>query len=198
MAQLLSDSSKGEILAAEFEKVYVKRCAPESFTSLHDSITPMDDSVSFTRYTILEQISKWSSGSSYTPDGIPFVFIKKTAASLSTPLEFLYNLMKEAPFCDPNNYRSVSITSICCSSKKFSKGVIVHHLETKQILSRHQHGFKLEALNDWTAVLDVRNNLDVIYFDFQKAFDKVIHPILLQKLVQVGIHERIIKWIKNS
>ncbi|PIO67729.1 hypothetical protein TELCIR_10512, partial [Teladorsagia circumcincta] len=30
----------------------------------------------------------------------------------------------------------------------------------------------LESLNDWTSELDARKNVDVIYFDFEKAFDK--------------------------
>lgn len=36
--------------------------------------------------------------------------------------------------------------------------------------------------------------MDVIYFDFQKAFDKVSHCILLHKLRKFGLDESLIVW----
>ena len=37
----------------------------------------------------------------------------------------------------------------------------------------------------------------MIYLDFQKAFDTVLHQSLLQKLTSFGIHGNILKWIEN-
>ena len=37
--------------------------------------------------------------------------------------------------------------------------------------------------------------VDLIFFDFEKAFDKVNHLILLQKLLNLGIEGRILHWI---
>lgn len=31
----------------------------------------------------------------------------------------------------------------------------------------------LSSLNDWTKALESKNQVDVVYFDFSKAFDKV-------------------------
>lgn len=53
----------------------------------------------------------------------------------------------------------------------------------------------LMNLNKWTSALDDGKNVDVIYFDFSKAFDRVPHSKLVQKLVMVGVHPRIIAWI---
>ena len=39
--------------------------------------------------------------------------------------------------------------------------------------------------------------LDVIYTDFEKAFDKVPHNRLLAKLKTYGICDEIIAWIKD-
>jgi ribonucleases P/MRP protein subunit RPP40 len=39
--------------------------------------------------------------------------------------------------------------------------------------------------------------LDVIYLDFQKAFDKVPHRRLLRKVQSLGINGQIYKWIEN-
>ncbi|EYC32284.1 hypothetical protein Y032_0003g1495 [Ancylostoma ceylanicum] len=54
----------------------------------------------------------------------------------------------------------------------------------------------LSALNHWTSTLDDKKPLDVVYFDFAKAFDKVSHELLLLKLAKIGIHEQIISWLK--
>ena len=39
--------------------------------------------------------------------------------------------------------------------------------------------------------------VDVIYLDFAKAFDKVDHGILLQKLQELGIGHLLLRWIRN-
>ena len=38
-------------------------------------------------------------------------------------------------------------------------------------------------------------NLDVIYLDFSKAFDKVDHKLLLRKLSKMGIRGKVLSWI---
>jgi hypothetical protein len=45
----------------------------------------------------------------------------------------------------------------------------------------------LEVLDKWTEALDNGHCVDCIYMDFQKAFDKVPHKKLLEKIKSYGI-----------
>jgi hypothetical protein len=39
--------------------------------------------------------------------------------------------------------------------------------------------------------------VDVLYFDFRKAFDRVPHKRLLLKLKAIGVEGRLLGWIKD-
>ena len=91
---------------------------------------------------------------------------------------------------DPNNYRPISLTAICCKiMERIIKRHIFNFLFRNHIISDQQFGFVpgrwitlqlLRALEDWTAELDSGNEVDIIYIDFQKAFDSVPHKRLLR------------------
>ena len=163
---------------------------------------------------------------SLTPDGIPYCFIRKIAAEIASPLEIIFNLCfmrtqipdrwkeayvfplpKKPPYSEPNNFRPVSITSLFCRLfEKIMKESIVRHLDQHSIIPASQHGFStgkstitqmLESLNDWTLAMSQKQNVDIIYFDFEKAFDKVPHGKLLRKLHVLGLHPKIIEWIRE-
>uniref|UniRef100_A0A8R1HRX4 Reverse transcriptase domain-containing protein n=1 Tax=Caenorhabditis japonica TaxID=281687 RepID=A0A8R1HRX4_CAEJA len=55
----------------------------------------------------------------------------------------------------------------------------------------------LEAVNDWTESIDEGAQVDVIYLDYAKAFDRVPHDILLGKLVDANLNPNLIKWIRS-
>ena len=68
---------------------------------------------------------------------------------------------------------------------------IVQHMTTNNLFTECQHRFiagkscttqLLEYIEDITQALDTGMGVDVIYLDFQKAFDKVPHQLLLKKL----------------
>ena len=54
----------------------------------------------------------------------------------------------------------------------------------------------MESLEAWTQILDKHGCVDVIYFDFMKAFDTVPHHRLLTKLKAHGIQGETLNWIK--
>ena len=52
-------------------------------------------------------------------------------------------------------------------------------------------------LGDWTNILDPGKEVDVIYMDFQKAFDTVPHKRLIEKIKTFGIEGLDLCWIQR-
>jgi len=116
-------------------------------------------------------------------------------------------LYKKGPKNDPGNYRPVSLTSVL--GKVFEtllKMRIMIFLETNSLLSDYQYGFRkgkscttnlLKFYDKVTEEIDKGNSVDVIYIDFQKAFDKVPHEALLFKMKRFGLGNSVIRWIDS-
>jgi len=54
----------------------------------------------------------------------------------------------------------------------------------------------LESVYDWSVALNNKLTIDIIYVDFQKAFDSVSHSKLLIKLEGYGIHGDLLAWLR--
>ena len=83
---------------------------------------------------------------------------------------------------------------------------MTEYLETKNLLTTAQHGFRsgrscltnlMYSHQSWTKYLDEKIPVDVIYFDFSKAFDTVPHKMLLNKIKSYGIGGKLLQWICN-
>ncbi|MCD9088868.1 hypothetical protein LR961_19185, partial [Stenotrophomonas sp. SY1] len=86
------------------------------------------------------------------------------------------------------------------------RDAIEHHLESNRLISDSQHGFRrkrscmtnlLEFYNTVISNYDKRNNIDIIYLDFAKAFDTTPHERLLTKLALHGISGSQLSWTSN-
>ena len=105
------------------------------------------------------------------------------------------------------NYRPISLTCVPCKlMEKLVRDIIVRHMTENNLFSNAQHGFikgkscvtqLLEFLEDITQSIDNGDEVDVIYLDFCKAFDKVPHRKLLQKLYAYGIRGKVHAWVKE-
>ena len=80
------------------------------------------------------------------------------------------------------------------------------HLETNNILSDHQYGFRhsrscetllITLLHDLSCCYDTGIQTDIIFTDFAKAFDTVPHQRLLYKLDWYGIRGNLKNWISS-
>ena len=52
-------------------------------------------------------------------------------------------------------------------------------------------------IEDWRKALDNKQSVGVMFIDFKKAFGSVSHPLLLQKLQDLGIDGDNRLWIKD-
>ena len=114
-------------------------------------------------------------------------------------------IYKKGSKADRSNYRPVSLTSVCCKIlESLIRDYLMSYLLDNKLLSHKQYGFVkgssamlqlLHMMDKWTDRLDDGGQMDVIYSDFEKAFDKVPHKRLISKLQAYGIDKSIVKWI---
>ena len=114
-------------------------------------------------------------------------------------------LFKSGKKTDPLNYRPVSLTCIICKVyEHIIRSQIVGFLEEK--ISKHQHGFVqgksclTNLLETFDSIFDILGDgapVDILYFDFSKAFDRVPHFRLLSKLENMGIRGKLLDVIRD-
>ena len=90
--------------------------------------------------------------------------------------------------------------------ERLVRNAIVEHMTVNNLFSDCQHGFikgkscitqLLEFLEDITVSLDNGKDVDAIYFDYCKAFDKIPHKRLIKKLENYGRTKQSLKWIND-
>jgi Reverse transcriptase (RNA-dependent DNA polymerase) len=106
-----------------------------------------------------------------------------------------------------SNNRPISLTSV--PSKILERIIshkIVEHLNVNNILDPAQHGFctgrstrtnLLKCVNDWTLCLQSGHGTTVIYIDFSKATDAVLHCKLFARLQSYGVNGNLLQWLHN-
>jgi len=58
--------------------------------------------------------------------------------------------------------------------------------------------FRIGLMDEWTECLESGGQKNVIYADFEKAFDKVSHKLLIRKLRYYEVNESAILWIEGG
>ena len=112
-----------------------------------------------------------------------------------------------APKSEASSYRPVSLTShLVKTFERVLKRVLQNHLEITLAFNDNQHGFRskrsclsqlLSHYNEILKGMEEGGNIDTVYLDFSKAFDKVYIGILCHKLKDLGIHGNLALWIFN-
>ena len=172
---------------------------------------------------VMNTIDELKEHSAPGPDNIGNRVLKEMKDQLSFPLSILFRkslddgdvpgdwkesaitpIYKKGKRSDPGNYRPVNLTSNTCKlMEKVVKVELERHLEN-HVTGNSQHGFRrgrspqtnlIEFMDQLTKWVDEGRSVDVVYFDFSKAFDKVCHKRLAVKLEAAGVQGKVKEWI---
>ena len=108
---------------------------------------------------------------------------------------------------DPASFHPVSLTShISKVLERVMKQVFQDYLENNLLLSPNQHGFRAgrsclsQLLHHQDLILkalEEGSNIDTVYLDLSKAFDKVDIGLLSHRLREMGISGNIGRWLMD-
>ncbi|CAK1592771.1 unnamed protein product [Parnassius mnemosyne] len=174
--------------------------------------------------TVYKYLKRLDKNKGAGPDRIHPVFINICACSLSKPLTIIFNeslrsgvfpekwkitkvvpVFKNGDSKNVINYRPISILS---AFSKIFEAVVYPYLSSyfKPYLSENQHGFVknrstitnlISYVGFLTEKVDTQLQVDAIYTDFSKAFDRVCHRTLLHKLSNYGFCGSMVGWFES-
>ena len=165
-------------------------------------------------------------GKASGPDEINNRVLREAANELSILLCDLFNYSltksqvpdkwKEANVCAifkkgdkslVSNYRPISLLS---NIEKVFERIIFKHvynfIHENSILTHRQSGFRPQdstvnqlafLYNSYCEALDAGKEIRVVFFDVSKAFDRVWHKGLLEKLKSIGIDGALLSWFSS-
>lgn len=212
--------SSAELLRQHFQSCYLTGDPPVNEFNLPKLVELSEISIS--QEDVLKNLQSLDLNKGPGPDGIPTKFLRETAETLCAPLHAIFTLsltsgifptlwkisfitpvFKGGNSADAANYRPIAILSAI--PKLFEK--LITDLLTPLLLDKlhvAQHGFG-EGKSTLSNLLVYSKHLydalkdgdqvDSIYTDFTKAFDRVNHQLLLTKLKSIGITGTFHDWI---
>lgn len=178
----------------------------------------------FSPEEVVKRLCELDKSKSAGSDGIPPLFLKNCSSSLAAPLTSIFQIsfsggvfpalwkhswlvpiFKSGSKKDIENYRGISLLPIV--SKVFESIITDELFESfKHSISDDQHGFvrgrstatNLGVFQDFL-VNNVEKGLqvDVIYTDLAKAFDRVCHRLLIRKLSEMGVGGPYVRWLES-
>ena len=179
------------------------------------------EDITLSEEEVLAVIMNLDHNKAHGPDNIPARLLKETAAQIAPSLCSLFNkslrigvvpddwklanvvpVYKHGEKAEVENYRPISLLSLI--SKTLERCVfnnIKHHAYEQ--INPCQNGFVpkkscitqlIEVLDHIGRDLDRGKQIDVLYLDMSKAFDRVSHAKLLHRLREFGFGGSILKW----
>ncbi|MBM6549295.1 reverse transcriptase family protein [Streptococcus dysgalactiae subsp. equisimilis] len=214
---------KAEVLAKHYSTVYAVSTSPSPTL---ETLAPGFYPNAFEVQDVNEELCRLKTQKAPGPDGLHPLVLKELTVVLAFPFTTLFNASlesgklprewKKAVICpmykggskkDPSSYRPVSLT--CITGKIIERLISVRlrsHLESYRLFGSSQHGFRknrcclsnlLMARESWASAKAAGRSTDVVFVDFSKAFDKVPHDRLLEKLRVFGVQDKLLHWMED-
>ena len=213
-----------KILAEQYKSAFSTPSLSAPDVSTPPTMTMQD--IEFGPDDIADAIDSLSTNSSPGPDRFPAIMLKRCRNNLSVPIFMIWRKSLdtgEIPLSLKNssitpiykggsrhlakNYRPIALTShLIKIFEKVIRKQITDFLERLNLMNPNQHGFRaghsclsqlLQHFDYITKLLEEGENIDVIYLDFAKAFDKVDFAITLKKLLKMGVIGKVYRWIRS-
>lgn len=169
-------------------------------------------------------VSEMKTSTSHGPDLIPSLFIKNCWQQLRSPIIKIFSdsinsgifpdkwksvyiqpIFKQGSKSDVSNYRPISIINYFAKIlDSIVNDELYNSISIKLITN--QHGFiknkstlsNLLCFSNYIYdAFSRKSQVDAIFMDFSKAFDKVNHNVLINKLYNMGVHGNILAWISS-
>lgn len=177
-----------------------------------------------TEDVVAKKLETLSEDYSVGPDKVPPIVLKRCARAFSLPLSILFKssissssfprlwkssfiipIHKKGSKSDIDNYRPIA--KLSCIPKSFESIIYSSLSETcKSIISPNQHGFVpnkstttnlLEFSSDIIGAFISKSQVDCVYTDFSKAFDKLSHSVIVLKMRRLGFPPWFIEWVTS-
>jgi hypothetical protein len=196
-------------------------------SNTHDTNDALNDGISSVIICVNdvhEVMSKLDTNKAVGPDNLSHVILKTCCNELEESICNLINISlvegvvpkdwleanvipvhKSKDKQKVENYRPISLLSIVSKiAERCIYNKIIPNIEP--LLNTSQHGFLngkststqlVQFLSHLSSTFETSGQTDIIYTDFSKAFDRVSHKLLIQKLKNFGISGSLLSWFQS-
>ena len=218
-----TDKGKSELFSIFFSSVYTKSTKFIKGCNGNECVKSIT-TVNFFEKEVIEICMNLDINKSKGPVEIPAIVYKKLCITLSHSLSQLFRkifqtanfpndwkqaiispLFKKGDKCHVTNYKPVSLLSI---ASKILERIIFRRLYDHYHSCFHaaQFGFRKRRSTILQLIIflqkvyqgiESQHDVDIIFTDYSKAFDRVDHGMLLKKLFETGIRNKLLKLIES-
>lgn len=219
------DKEKAEILSKQYEKVY--QVDPKCTNTTQNNNSSNTSMFELNENRLIRIIMELDGRKAAGPDGITSRLIKLAPVQQAKYIGHLIDkILEEERIPDewktatvipifkggernkPENYRPVSLTCIVCKLvEKCFEEYTESQLNSKKFYEQdQQHGFRrgfscdtqlLGFTDDIIEAFKANKEIAAVFLDYEKAFDKVPHSLLVQKTAEIIDDRRIVNIISD-